>query len=228
MPPVMPAAHDIIPQCAYTHESVRWTPSANVRYHFKMPWRRNPEHSEMNAITRITRFVSSLTMMRTGGSAGPSSPLDASATSNFGSPASSGVLRTTSRQITKNTASTSAGDRNSHAGEVSDAIFGAQSNAKYSPSEIRMPKMPPNVPRSRRWNHDALTLTIATAPKLWKYMFAQNSVINTPYDGAAPSPATMYAPIAKLQAAAPAAATRIANRPPSRSVIGPLSRNARP
>jgi len=33
--------------------------------------------------------------------------------------------------------------------------------------------MPPNVPRSRRWNHEPLTLTIETAPKLWKYMFAQ-------------------------------------------------------
>jgi hypothetical protein len=45
------------------------------------------------------------------------------------------------------------------------------SNAKYRPSEIRIPKMPPNVPRSRRWNQAALTFTIETAPKLWKYMF---------------------------------------------------------
>ena len=35
--------------------------------------------------------------------------------------------------------------------------------------------MPPNVPRSRRWNHAALTLTIDTAPKLWKYMLSANS-----------------------------------------------------
>ncbi len=35
-----------------------------------------------------------------------------------------------------------------------------------------MPKMPPNVPRSRTWNHAVLTLTIETAPKLWKYMLS--------------------------------------------------------
>ena len=38
------------------------------------------------------------------------------------------------------------------------------------PREIRMPKMAPKVPRSRTWNQEALTLTMATAPKLWKYM----------------------------------------------------------
>jgi hypothetical protein len=30
--------------------------------------------------------------------------------------------------------------------------------------------MPPKVPRSRRWNHAALTLTIEIAPNDWKYM----------------------------------------------------------
>ena len=39
------------------------------------------------------------------------------------------------------------------------------------PREMRVPKMPPNTPRSLMWNQEALTLTMATAPKLWKYMF---------------------------------------------------------
>jgi len=46
--------------------------------------------------------------------------------------------------------------------------------------------MPPNVPRSRRWNHDALTFTIETAPKLWKYMLIALSTSNTVTDGTAP------------------------------------------
>ena len=33
------------------------------------------------------------------------------------------------------------------------------------------PKMVEKVPRSETWNHGALTVTMASAPKLWKYMF---------------------------------------------------------
>ncbi len=87
--------------------------------------------------------------------------------------------------------------------------------------------MPPNVPRSRRWNHDALTFTIATAPKLWKYMFAANRIVNAITDGW-PSLVATTMPMPRLQIAAPPAAMRIVNRPPQTSVSGPLSRNARP
>ncbi|OQA32652.1 MAG: hypothetical protein BWY56_02206 [Acidobacteria bacterium ADurb.Bin340] len=34
-----------------------------------------------------------------------------------------------------------------------------------------MPKIPLNLPRSLTWNQWAFTFTMATAPKLWKYMF---------------------------------------------------------
>jgi hypothetical protein len=36
---------------------------------------------------------------------------------------------------------------------------------------MRMPNTPPSWPRSFTWNQEAFTLTMETAPKLWKYMF---------------------------------------------------------
>ena len=39
-----------------------------------------------------------------------------------------------------------------------------QSNAKKSPKAIIEPKMVENVPRSRTWNHGALTVTMEMAP----------------------------------------------------------------
>ena len=45
-----------------------------------------------------------------------------------------------------------------------------RSNAKKIPDAIMTPKTPENPPRSRTWNQLAFTLTMATAPKLWKYM----------------------------------------------------------
>ena len=36
------------------------------------------------------------------------------------------------------------------------------------PNRMSTPKMPAKVPRSRTWNHWALTLTIDSAPNDWK------------------------------------------------------------
>ena len=90
--------------------------------------------------------------------------------------------------------------------------------------------MPPNVPRSRRWNHDALTLTIDTAPKLWKYMFSANSSDRAPRPTARRrSPVAIMMPDEQRSSiSAPPAAIRIVMRPPQRSVSGPLMRNERP
>ena len=43
--------------------------------------------------------------------------------------------------------------------------------ARKMPLAIMVPKIPEKPPRSETWNQWALTLTIETAPKLWKYMF---------------------------------------------------------
>src|SRR3569833_2310658 len=115
-------------------------------------------------------------------SGGPSSPLDAAATSKLPSPASAGVSRTHTHDATNDSQIRIAGPMHSTGNEPvavrvrtswppkMSTSFGAQSFAGFRPSEIRTPKMPPNVPRSRRVNLDALTLTIDTAPNDWKYM----------------------------------------------------------
>ena len=51
------------------------------------------------------------------------------------------------------------------------ADSGATEKARMRPKRMRTPKMPEKPPRSRTWNQCALTFTMATAPKLWKYMF---------------------------------------------------------
>jgi hypothetical protein len=43
-----------------------------------------------------------------------------------------------------------AGTKNTHCTGKFRARYFDQSKAKYSPREMRMPKMPPKVPRSRR------------------------------------------------------------------------------
>ena len=69
-----------------------------------------------------------ITVARSGG---PSSPLEASATSKFSKPASAGVSRTNRNDSTKNTASRMAGTTNSEGSQcVIWVIFGAQSNAR--------------------------------------------------------------------------------------------------
>ncbi len=97
--------------------------------------------------------------------------------------------------------------------------------------------MPPNVPRSRRWNHAAFTLTMATAPKLWKYMFTR--VEQRESSGTRPAWASFGTAAAVHRAhdpRSPSPSSRGASRwrrprivffPPSRSVSGPLMMNAR-
>ena len=46
-------------------------------------------------------------------------------------------------------------------------------SARKYPLEIMMPKIPPNTPLSRTWNHAEFTLTTESAPKLWKYMLSE-------------------------------------------------------
>src|SRR3569833_3359885 len=245
----MPATHDTMPQC-WTMNDGLWTtpaasvtlsptPWANVRNHLRMPWRRKPEQPEMNAIVRITRLETSRLMITHALSGGPSSPLDASATSKLPSPASAGVSRTHTHDATNDSPIRIAGPMHRTGNEpvavrvrtswppMMSTSFGAQSYARLWPSEIKNPKKPPNVPRSRRWNHDALTFTIDTAPNDWKYMFTALRTSSTVTDGTVWS-FHITTPIARFATAAPAAASSIVNRPPSMSHCGPFTRNARP
>src|SRR5262249_44763443 len=159
------------------------------------------------------------------------------------SPARDGVSRTNRNDSSQNTARIAAGTRNIQArpwlasgvgtgslalsecatqlGQATDAIILPQSNTKYRPSEIRMPKIPPNVPRARRGTHDTLPFTIATAPKLWKYMLSVNRTASAVTESLSIAPVSHSAPISAWAAGARAAETRIAARPPSRSASGP-------
>ena len=47
---------------------------------------------------------------------------------------------------------------------VASTMAKPQSKAKRMPMAIMMPNIVEKVPRSRTWNHGALTVTIATAP----------------------------------------------------------------
>ena len=69
----------------------------------------------------------------------------------------------------KSTATPAAGTQKAHAREMRFARKGAPENARMRPKRMSTPKMPAKVPRSRRWNHWALTLTIDRAPNDWKY-----------------------------------------------------------
>jgi len=55
-------------------------------------------------------------------------------------------------------------------GETALMMVEFQSKANSRPREMSTPKRAPKTPRSRMWNQLALTLTMETAPKLWKYM----------------------------------------------------------
>ena len=108
--------------------------------------------------------------------AGPSSPEEASAGVEVRrGPASPGVLRTTKKSMTQKTTSRSGRHEEDPAPGRRSLEDHARPSRRRSrcPSEIRMPKMAPKTPRSRTWNQGALTLTMATAPKLWKYMFTR-------------------------------------------------------
>jgi len=99
-----------------------------------------------------------------------------------------------------------------------------------------MPKIAPNTPRSRTWNQAALTLTMDTAPKLWKYMFSAYSAVSTrtkcwarnSKPGPLWSKEREASPMRRLASIVPAPPSRIERRPPKRSVRGPLSTKEKP
>ena len=125
----------------------------------------------MMAIVIIIGFVNIFLKTVIAPSLGPSSPEDASAVSKFSNPASSGVFLTIKTSIIQKTVNNIAGTRKTQAIPNVSSILRPQSNAKYIPSDINIPKIAPKTPLSLTWNQEALTFTIATAPKLWKYMF---------------------------------------------------------
>jgi hypothetical protein len=73
-----------------------------------------------------------------------------------------------------------------------------------------------------------LTLTIDTAPKLWKYMLSTNSAASAVVARPSTAPVRHSTPISAFAASVPAAEIRIVRRPPSRSASGPLTRNDTP
>jgi hypothetical protein len=123
-------------------------PLAKSPDHLRMPWRRNPEHSSMIAIVRITGFRSIRAITCTAGSRVSRCPLDASATSKSDSPAFDGVSRTHRNDSSQNPARIAAGTRNSQASPWLSAGDGAAPagprectlHAGHAASAIRLPQ----------------------------------------------------------------------------------------
>ncbi len=89
-------------------------------------------------------------------------------------------------------------------------------------------EMVENVPRSRTWNQGAFTVTIETAPKLWKYMLRAKRTVKVEMIGMSqPSRVLPYrtSPIAKFTMSAPMTPINMVRRPPTLSVSGPFTRN---
>ena len=94
-----------------------------------------------------------------------------------------------------------------------------------------MPNSPPSTPRSRTWNHGAFTLTMLTAPKLWKYMLMPFRISSEWWMLADSTPGATprnVSAMSTLAIAEPPVASSMVARPPKRSVSGPLMRKPRP
>ncbi len=99
------------------------------------------------------------------------------------------------------------------------------------PAAMRMPKIVENVPRSRTWNQGAFTVTIATAPKDWKYMLSAKRAMKAQTIETSQPQWTRprrTTPMRTFAISAPRTPMSIPFRPPTRSMNGPFRRNEVP